>query len=94
MSFFSELGSAVGAINRDVEVSSVGVVNGGGEGSGVGAVDGEGDGVVVVSTLKVTVLLASFSSWLLLPAVSANLLFWTWIMPFVVLFAVGVKVAV
>ena len=41
--------------------------------SGVG--EGEGDGVgVVVLTEKVTVLLASVSSWLLLPAASENLL--------------------
>ena len=43
------------------------VVSGVGEGEG----EGEGDGVVV-STVKVTVLLASSSSWLVLLAASEN----------------------
>ena len=54
----------------------------------------EGVGVVVVSTVKVTVLLASVSSWLVLPAASENLSLATWMMPLVVQSAVGVKVAV
>ena len=94
MSFLSELGSAVGAVNRDVEVSSVGVVDGDGEGSGVGAVDGEGDGVVVVSTVKMTVLLALVPSLLVLPAESENLELATEITPSLVLSSAGVKVAV
>ena len=48
----------------------------------------------VVSTVKVTVLLASFSSWLLLPAASENLSLATWMTPLVVLLVSGVKVAV
>ena len=49
---------------------------------------------VVVSTVKVTVLLASFSSLLLLPAEFENLSLATWMTPLVVLLSVGVKVAV
>ena len=50
--------------------------------------------MVVVSTVKVTVLLASSSSLLLLPAEFENLSLATWISPSVVLSVVGVKVAV
>ena len=53
---------------------------------------GEGEGVVV-STERVTVLLASDSSWLLLSAASENLSLATWMTPLAVLFVVGVKVA-
>ena len=50
--------------------------------------------MVLVSTVKVMVLLSSFSSWLLLPAASENLSLATWMTRLVVLSAVGVKVAV
>ena len=72
--------------------------DGGGEGLGVG--DGEGEGlgvgvgVVVVSIVKVTELLASDPSRLLLPAASENFELATEITPSVVLLSVGVKVAV
>lgn len=72
--------------------------DGGGEGLGVG--DGEGEGlgvgvgVVVVSIVKVTELLASEPSLLVLPAASENLELATEITPLVVLSAVGVKVVV
>ena len=48
----------------------------------------------VVLTEKVMVLLASVSSWLLFPAASENLSLATWMTPLLVLFVVGVKVAV
>ena len=77
----------------------VGVGDGAGEGLGEGDGDGEGEGVgagegVVVSTVKVTELLASESSRLLLPAESENFELATEITPSVVLSDVGVKVAV
>ena len=50
--------------------------------------------MVVVSIVKVTVLVGSFSSWFLFPAESENLSFATWITPLVVLFVSGVNVAV
>ena len=46
-----------------------------------------------VSTVRVTVLLASDSSWLLSPAPSENLSLATWITPLAVRLVVGVKVA-
>ncbi len=48
----------------------------------------------VVLTEKVMVLLASVSSRLLFPAASENLSLATWMIPLLVLFVVGVKVAV
>ena len=69
----------------------VGVGFGVGLGDGLGLGDGE---AVVVLTVKVTELLASAPSLLVLPAESENLLVATWITPLVVLLAVGVKVAV
>ena len=51
-------------------------------------------GVVVVSTVKVTVLLASEPSVLALLAASVKVPLATEITPFVVLLVVGVKVAV
>ena len=68
--------------------------DGDGDGDGDGEGDGEGEGVVVVSTVKVTELLASAPSRLLLPAASENLELATEITPSVVLLSVGVKVAV
>ena len=88
------------ALSDADSISGVGVGAGDGEGSGDGVGEGDGDGegvgvgVGVVSTVKVTVLLASFSSWLVLPAASENLSLATWMTPSVVLSAVGVKVAV
>ena len=76
------------------EGSGVGEGAGFGEGSGVG--DGLGDGLgegVVVSTLKVTELLLSLPSALLLPAESENFELATEMTPLVVLLSVGVKVA-
>ena len=70
----------------------VGVGEGLGEGDGDG--EGEGEGEVVVSTVKVTELLASAPSRLLLPAASENFELATEITPSVVLLSVGVKVAV
>ena len=74
---------------------------GDGEGEGEGSGDGEGEGVgegegdgLVVSTVKVTELLASDPSRLLLPAESENFELATEITPSVVLLSVGVKVAV
>ena len=74
----------------------VGVGEGLGEGLGEGDGDGEGEGEgeVVVSTVKVTELLASAPSRLLLPAESENFELATEITPLVVLSVVGVKVAV
>ena len=46
-----------------------------------------------VSTVRMTLLLASDSSWLLLLAASENLSLATWMTPFVVLSVAGVKVA-
>ena len=64
-----------------------------GVGEGVGEGEGEGVGVVVL-TVKVTELLASEPSRLLLPAESENFELATEITPSVVLLSVGVKVAV
>ena len=72
----------------------VGVGDGAGEGLGEGDGDGEGEGEVVVSTVKVTELLASAPSLLVLPEESENLDEATEITPLVVLSVVGVKVAV
>ena len=92
-SLFSKLSSGVG----------VGVAGGVGEGEsedseeGVEGVEKEEVDVgvvVVVSTVRVTVLLDSAPSWLLLPDESENLLLSTWITPLVVLSVSGVKVAV
>ena len=47
-----------------------------------------------VSTMKVTKLLASFSSLLLLLEISKNLSLATWMMPLVVLLVSGVKMVV
>ena len=71
----------------------VGVGVGLGEGDGDGEGEGDGEGVVV-STVKVTELLASEPSRLLLPAESENFELATEITPLVVLLVVGVKVAV
>ena len=71
-----------------------GVGAGAGEGLGEGDGEGEGEGEVVVSTVKVTELLASEPSRLLLPAASENFELATEITPSVVLSDVGVKVAV
>ena len=68
-----------------------------GDGLGVGLGDGLGLGVgegVVVSTVKVTELLLSEPSRLLLPAESENLELATEMTPSAVLLLVGVKVAV
>ena len=65
-----------------------------GDGDGEGEGDGDGEGEVVVSTVKVTELLASAPSRLLLPAASENFELATEITPSVVLLSVGVKVAV
>ena len=70
----------------------VGVGAGLGEGDGDG--EGEGEGEVVVSTVKVTELLASAPSLLVLPEESENFELATEITPLVVLSVVGVKVAV
>ena len=67
---------------------------GAGEGLGEGDGEGEGEGEVVVSTVKVTELLASEPSRLLLPAESENFELATEITPSVVLLSVGVKVEV
>ena len=75
----------------------LGVISTAGDGAGAGDVDGDGDGdedEVVVSMLKVTELLASDPSRLLLPAASENFKLATEITPSVVLLSVGVKVAV
>ena len=77
----------------------LGVLAGAGEGEGAGGGAGEGKragagGGLVVSTLKVTELLASVPSRLLLPASSENFELATEITPSVVLLSVGVKVAV
>ena len=71
-----------------------GVGLGEGDGDGDGDGEGEGEGEVVVSTVKVTELLASEPSRLLLPAESENFELATEITPSVVLLSVGVKVAV
>ena len=68
--------------------------DGEGEGEGDGDGEGEGEGEVVVSTVKVTELLASEPSRLLLPAASENFELATEITPSVMLLSVGVKVAV
>ena len=77
----------------------VGVGDGAGVGVGLGEGDGDGEGEgdgegVVVSTVKVTELLASAPSLLVLPEESENLDEATEITPLVVLSVVGVKVAV
>ena len=73
----------------------LGVISTAGDGAGAGDVDGDGDeDEVVVSMLKVTELLASDPSRLLLPAASENFKLATEITPSVVLLSVGVKVAV
>ena len=72
----------------------VGVGVGEGLGDGDGDGEGEGEGEVVVSTVKVTELLASEPSRLLLPAASENFELATEITPSVVLLSVGVRVAV
>ena len=77
----------------------VGVGDGAGVGVGLGEGDGDGEGEgdgegVVVSTVKVTELLASAPSLLVLPEESENLEEATEITPSVVLSVVGVKVAV
>ena len=77
-----------------VDGAGEGECEGLGDGDGVGEGEGEGEGAVVVSTLKVTELLASEPSRLLLPAASENFELATEITPSVVLFSVGVKVAV
>ena len=88
----------VGEEDGDGGGEGLGVGDGEGEGLGVG--DGEGEGlgvgvgVVVVSIVKVTELLASDPSRLLLPAASENFELATEITPSVVLLSVGVKVAV
>ena len=72
-------------------VPMVGVGVGVGEGLG----EGEGEGVgVVVLTVKVTELLESEPSRLLLPEASENFELATEITPSAVLLSVGVKVAV
>ena len=77
----------------------LGVGEGAGEGEGEGLGDGDGEGAgegdgLVVSTEKVTELLLSDPSRLLLLAESENLELATEITPSVVLLSVGVKVAV
>ena len=72
----------------------VGLGEGDGDGDGGGDGEGEGEGEVVVSTVKVTELLASAPSLLVLPEESENLDEATEITPLVVLSVVGVKVAV
>ena len=67
--------------------------DGDGDGDGEGEGEGEGEGAVVL-TVKVTELLASEPSRLLLPAASENFELATEITPSVVLLSVGVKVAV
>ena len=76
---------------RELGESSEGEGDGAGEGAGEG--EGEGD-EVVVSMLKVTELLASEPSLLVLPEESENFELATEITPSVVLLSVGVKVAV
>ena len=71
----------------------VGLGEGDGDGDGDGEGEGEGEGAVVL-TVKVTELLASEPSRLLLPASSENFELATEITPSVVLLSVGVKVAV
>ena len=71
----------------------VGLGEGDGDGDGEGEGEGEGEGAVVL-TVKVTELLASEPSRLLLPAASENFELATEITPSVVLLSVGVKVAV
>ena len=66
--------------------------DGDGDGDGEGEGEGEGEGAVVL-TVKVTELLASDPSRLLLPAASENFELATEITPSVVLSAVGVNVA-
>ena len=97
--------SSVAVLTPSPSLSGEGVGEGegvgDGEGEGEGSGDGEGEGVgegegdgLVVSTVKVTELLASDPSRLLLPAESENFELATEITPLVVLSAVGVKVAV
>ena len=83
--------SREGEGERSGEGEGVGEGEGSGEGEGEG--EGEGDGLVV-STVKVTELLASAPSRLLLPAASENFELATEITPSVVLLSVGVNVAV
>ncbi|WP_250399017.1 hypothetical protein [Synechococcus sp. MU1648] len=90
----SEVLSGVGVGEGEGEGVGEGEGEGVGEGEGEGDGEGEGVGLVVESTVKVTVLLASFSSWLVLLAASENLSLAAWMTPLVVLSAVGVKVAV
>ena len=71
----------------------VGLGEGDGDGDGDGEGEGEGEGAVVL-TVKVTELLASEPSRLLLPAASENFELATEITPSAVLLSVGVKVAV
>ena len=93
-------GDGVGVGDGDGEGEGLGVGDGSGDGVGVGDGDGEGEGlgdgvgVVVVSTVKVTELLASAPSRLLLPAASENFELATEITPSALLLSVGVKVAV
>ena len=79
---------------KELSTSSLVIATLGRTVSGVGEGEGEGEGVVVVSTVKVTELLASEPSVLALLAASVKVPLATEITPFVVLLVVGVKVAV
>ena len=85
--------SSVAVLTPSPSLSGEGSGDGEGEGLGDGVGEGEADGVVV-STVKVTELLASEPSRLLLPAASENFELATEITPSLVLLSVGVKVAV
>ena len=90
-------GPGAGTGEGEGEVPGSGVVVGDGLGVLAGAGEGKRAGAgggLVVSTLKVTELLASVPSRLLLPAASENFELATEITPSVVLLSVGVKVAV
>ena len=85
---------ASGVIWKRSESSSSGEAEGEVVEEGEGEVVGEGEGVVVVSIVKMTELLESEPSRLLFPEESENFELATEITPSVVLFSVGVKVAV
>ena len=86
--------SSVAVLTPSPSLSGEVEVEGDGEGDGDGEGEGEGEVEVVVSTVKVTELLASAPSRLLLPAASENFELATEITPSLVLLSVGVKVAV
>ena len=88
----------IGSLEKGVGVSGSGQGSGDSSGDSSGEGSGEGSGedsgkIVMLLMVRVTVLLVSFSSWLLLLALHVNALLATWMMPSDVLLSVGVKVA-